>query len=192
MEHVGEHESTGAREHVRNFVIIAVLWTAACGGAADTPTNASDYQDLPADQIVTGMEQYVTVAGKQRAILRGDTAYVFDDSMKAHVKNVNLTLYDELGRESAQLTSQEGEFSNVSQAMIARGNVVLVTRGADPRTIETEELHYDPNTKRIWSEKATTMRSRSGVLRGSGFTSDDEFKNTRITNASGSGSGLRF
>ena len=187
-----EHESTRAREHVRNFVILAVVFVAACGGAADTPTNASEYQDLPADQIVVGMEQYVTVAGKQRAILRGDTAYVFDDSMKAHVKNVNLALFDELGRESAQLTSREGEFSNVSQAMIARGNVVLVTRGADPRTIETEELHYDPNTKRIWSDKATRMRSAAGVVNGSGFRADEDFDNVQITNARGSGSGLRF
>lgn len=153
---------------------------------------ASGYKDLPADQIIVGMEQYVTTAGRQRAILRGDTAFVFDDSMKAHIKKVNLTLFDEAGRESAQLTSKEGDFSNTTQAMLARGNVVLVTRGAQPRTIESEELHYDPNTHKVWSTKATVMRSAGTVVRGSGFTADDQFNNVQVTNASGRGTGLRF
>ena len=176
---------------MRKLFGIALLLS-ACGGNDQTPTNTSEYQDLPADQIVYGMEQYVTTAGKQKAIMRGDTAFVFEDSMKAHVKNVNLTLYDDIGRESAQLTSREGEFSQVSQAMVARGKVVLVTRGADPRTIETEELHYDPNTKRIWSDKPTRMMSRGATVNGSGFTADDSFTNVRITNASGRGTGLKF
>ena len=175
---------------MKRVLLVTLLF--ACGGNENTPTAASVYQDIPADQIVIGMEQYVTQSGQQRAILRGDTAYVFEDSAKAHIKKVNLTLFDEQGRESAQLTSREGDFNNATQAMIARGNVVLVTRGAEPRTIETEELYYDPNTKRIWSNVATTMRSAGGVLRGTGFTSDDRFENVRVTNASGRGTGLRF
>ena len=166
---------------------------AACGGnEGTTPTATSDYKSIAADQIVIGMEQYVTQQGRQQAILRGDTAYVFEDSAKALVKKVNLTLYDEQGRESAQLTAREGDFHNATQAMLARGKVVLVTRGADPRTIESEELHYDPNTKRIWSTKATVMRSRSGTVSGSGFESDDRFVNTRITNAKSTGGGMRI
>jgi LPS export ABC transporter protein LptC len=169
-----------------------VLLLGACKGNEVTPVATAGYRDIVADQIVTGMEQYVTQNGRQTAILRGDTAYVFEDSAKAHVIKVTLTLFDESGRESAQLTSREGDFSNTTQAMIARGNVVLVTRGPEPRTIETEELHYDPNTKRIWSNKPTVMRSRTGVLRGSGFESDDRFYNTRVLNASGGGTGLKF
>ena len=109
-----------------------------------------------------------------------------------NVKKVNLTLFDEAGGESAQLTSREGDFSNNTQAMIARGNVVLVTRGANPRTIETEELHYDPNTKRIWSTRPTVMRSADGILRGTGFESDDQFQNVRVTNATSEGGGMRI
>jgi LPS export ABC transporter protein LptC len=176
---------------MRRLLVVALLLS-ACKGNELTPAATADYRDIAADQIVIGMEQYVTQAGRQRAILRGDTAYVFEDSAKAHVKKVNLTLFDEAGRESAQLTSRAGDFSNQTQAMTAIGNVVLVTRGANPRTIETEELHYDPNTKRIWSTKPTVMRSASGVLRGTGFESDDQFQNVRVTNATSQGGGMRI
>ena len=168
------------------------LLLGACKGNEVTTAATVGYRNIAADQVVIGMEQYVTQAGKQRAILRGDTAYVFEDSAKAHVKKVNLTMFDEAGGESAQLTSREGDFSNNTQAMIARGNVVLVTRGANPRTIETEELHYDPNTKRIWSTRPTVMRSADGILRGTGFESDDQFQNVRVTNATSEGGGMRI
>jgi LPS export ABC transporter protein LptC len=177
---------------MKRTVWFAML-AAACADDADvTPTGSADYAGIEADQVVVGMEQFVTESGRLRAVLRGDTAFIFEDSAKAHVKKVDMRLFDEAGKESAHLTSRSGEFNNATQAMVARGNVVLVTRGAEPRTIETEELHYDPNTKRVWSTKPTAMRSRSAVLRGTGFTSDDRFENVQVTNASGRGTGLRF
>ena len=174
------------------YLILTALLLSACKGNEVTPTGTEGYRDITADQVVIGMEQYVTVSGRQRAILRGDTAHVYEDSAKAHVKKVTLHLYDEAGRESAQLTSREGDFSNQTQAMTARGNVVLVTRGANPRTIETEELHYDPNAKRIWSTKPTVMREGASTLRGTGFEADEQFQNVRVTNARSSGGGVRI
>jgi LPS export ABC transporter protein LptC len=176
---------------MKRLMVFALL-LGACKGNEITPAATAGYKDIPADQIIVNMEQYVTEAGRQRAVLRGDTAYVFEDSAKAHVIKVNMTLFTATGAERAQLTAREGDFSSTSQAMVARGNVVLVTRGADSRTIESEELHYDPNAKRIWSTKPTVMRSASGTVRGSGFESDDQFVNTRITNARSSGGGMRI
>lgn len=169
-----------------------LLVLGACQDNAVTPAATANYRDIPADQIVINMEQYVTEAGRRRAVLRGDTAYVHDDSMKAHIINVNLTMFDENGAESAHLTSKTGDFSNVSQAMVARGNVVLVIRGPNARTIETEELHYDPNTHRVWSTVATTMREGTSTVSGSGFEADDKFENVRITDARSTGGGLRL
>jgi LPS export ABC transporter protein LptC len=179
------------KAYMKRFVL-AVLLLGGCRDNDITPTATVGYKNIPADQIIVNMEQYITESGRQRALLRGDTAYVFEDSAKAHVKKVNLTLFNENGSERAQLTAREGDFSSTSQAMVARGNVVLVTRGPEPRTIESEELHYDPNQKRIWSDKPTVMRSASGVLRGSGFESDDQFYNSKVRNASGGGTGLKF
>jgi LPS export ABC transporter protein LptC len=187
----GKHESTRARE-VKRFIWVAIL-AAACSNDGDiTPAGTADYEGIEADQIVVGMEQFVTESGRLKAVLRGDTAFIFEDSAKAHVKKVDMRLFDEAGKESAHLTSKAGDFNNSTQAMVARGTVVLITRGADPRTIETEELHYDPNTKRLWSTKPTTMRSRDGIVRGTGFESDDRFENYRITNARSSGGGMRI
>jgi LPS export ABC transporter protein LptC len=175
-----------------------LLWLGLIGvaGCADdseiTPIGSPNYKGIAADQILVAMEQFVTDAGRRKAVLRADTALVFEDSAKAHLKKVDMKLYDEAGAEAAQLTSREGEFNNSTQAMVARGKVVLVTRGENARTIETEELHYDPNTKRVWSTKATTMRSKDGTVNGTGFEADDRFENVRVTNARSTGGGIKI
>lgn len=174
------------------YLLVGVLLLGACKTQETSPTATVGYADIPADQIIVNMEQYVTDAGRQRAVLRGDTAYIYEDSAKAHVIKVNMTLFNEDGGERAQLTAREGDFSSTTQAMVARGNVVLVTRGPTPRTIESEELHYDPNTKRIWSTKPTVMREGASILRGTGFEADDQFQNVRVTNARSSGGGMRI
>ena len=176
----------------KRFLLFAVVFAGCSNGGDITPAGTADYEGIEADQIVVGMEQFVTESGRLKAVLRGDTAFIFEDSAKAHVKKVDMRLFDAAGAESAQLTSKAGDFNNSTQAMVARGSVVLITRGENARTIETEELHYDPNTKRIWSTKPTVMREGGSTLRGTGFEADDQFVNVRVTNARSSGGGMRI
>ena len=153
--------------------------------------DAAGFQSLPADQVIVGFQQYVSERGLNKAIMRGDTAYIYEDSSLAKVKDVNLVLYDEAGKVSARLTSERGRLNTYTQAMVATGNVILITE-TDGRRIETEELHYDPTTHRVWSNVKTTQRYQGGVLTGTGFEADDKFYNVRITGARSTGGGFRI
>jgi LPS export ABC transporter protein LptC len=175
----------------RGWFVLAALAIVGC----DRPTapTGEDFQEITADLIMVGMRSYMTNSGIRKAQIIGDTAYVYDDSSKIHVKKVNLTFFDESGAESGTLTAKTGDFTTSTQAMIARGSVVLVTKAGNKR-IETEELHYDPQTHRIWSNTKTLMIEAGSRVRGDGFTADDKFQNVKITNPEGrvSGSGIRF
>jgi len=172
------------------FALAGVLLLAACS-QKPTPTGA-DFQQIPADMIMVGMTQNMTSNGLRRARLMGDTAYVFDDSSKVKVKGVNLTIYNEQGEESAHLTSRAGDFNTQNQGMIARGHVILITTGATARRIETEELHYDPDTHKIWSNVSTLMVEGGSRITGDGFTADDKFENVSVSHPQGRVSGQRI
>lgn len=168
------------------------LITIACDRQTAAPAaDDAGFQALPADQVIVGFEQYLSENGLNKAIMRGDTAYIFEDSSVAKVKNVNLVLYDEAGKVNARLTSKAGRLNTYTQAMVATGDVVLITE-TDGRRIETEELHYDPTTHRVWSNVFTRQTHRGGVLTGSGFEADDKFYNVRVTGARSSGGGFRI
>jgi len=163
-------------------VVLSVALLLAGCKRMETPTGG-DFKDVTASMVMTGMTQYMTTEGLRRARLQGDTAYVYDDSGKVVVKGVNLDIFNETGAETAKLTSKTGDFNTSTQAMIARGTVVLVT--ADKRRIETEELFYDPQTHRLWSNVQTVMIENGQRASGDGFTSDDKFQNLQVKNLRG-------
>lgn len=172
---------------MRHFIGLAWL-AAACGGNSDPVT--ADYRDLPADQIMVDARHTPTSEGIRSALGRYDTVYVFEDSAKLHLRGVNLELFDATGRKTATLTSLTGELNTNTEAMVARGSVRLVTT-TDNRIIETEELHYDPNSRRIWSDVATTMRIRGDVTHSDGFTADDQFQKVEIVRPRGAVPGIK-
>lgn len=161
-----------------------------CGaGNAPSPT-ADQYRDLPADYVVLGVKHYLTEDGVRRGTLNSDTAFFYVDSARVDLRKVHLLLYNANGQEAADLTSKTGEMNQRTNAMVARGNVVLVARTTNDR-IETQELHYDPNAHRIWSTVQTTRIQNGNRVTGDGFTADDQMRNVEVTRPRGRVEGLK-
>jgi LPS export ABC transporter protein LptC len=167
------------------FAIVA----GACGEEPETPVAASELLELEADQAVFGMRMYITVEGVREALLYADTAYTYRDSVEIDVRSLRLTLYGETGNERAFVTAHRGAIDPNTQRMQARGNVVL-TIPEQNRRIESEQLNYDPNRDRIWSDTATVMIHDGRRSTGDAFESDLGFTSVKIFGARGrSGNG---
>jgi LPS export ABC transporter protein LptC len=133
-----------------------------------------------------GMDHEMSVAGIRSAHLQADTALMFNDSATVQLRTVDLELFTETGTVRATLTSVSGELDQNSQKMIARGNVVLNVKGEHGRTIYTEELHYDPNLKQVWSDVHTRMvfpDGRQNTVQS--FRTDEKFQNFTLQGLTG-------
>jgi LPS export ABC transporter protein LptC len=144
----------------------------------------SGFRTLPADQIVFDLEMDIKDLGVLRARLHADTAYIWEDSAKTLMFPVDLRLFDDHGGENAHLTAREGELETRTNAMVARGDVVLVSPEQN-RRILTEELHYDPRTKRIWSDVHTVFFDGASRIEGQGFRADDQMRDVEVFQATG-------
>ena len=158
---------------------------AACDGPTETPVAATEIQEIDADQVLYNMVSYLTASGVREGRVLADTAYFFVDSSKVHIVGMNVIFYDEDGRPRATVTALGGEMDQSTDAMVARGDVVLIVH-ADGRKIESAELIYDPNRNRLRSDSATVQTMPNGqVTRGSAFESDLEFRNFRLRDPRG-------
>jgi len=165
---------------------VGIALLGACDESTAPPTG--EYESLPADQVVMGVDYLFTSEGVRRAQLFSDTAYMFEDSAATHLRGVKLEMYDNEGALTSTLTADRGEYDVDTQKTVARGNVVLVIPDPDGRTIWTEELHYDPVTKRVWSDVHSRMLMNSGQdMTVERFTADDQFRNVQTIGASGTG-----
>ena len=171
-------------------VLMLASLLAACEQQTEPPVVGEDIATMGADQIMYEVEHFVTGNGIVRGKLVSDTAFMYEDSALVRVRPVDLTLYDEQGAVAGEVTAVSGVLNTRTQIMVATGNVIVQEIGGD--RIETEELHFDPNRDRVWSEVATTIYRDGSVLHGSGFTSNTELTDTRLDTPRGTVEGLEF
>jgi len=151
-----------------------------------------ELEALEADYIIYGLTRYLTRRGVREAIVRADTALVFQDSTVTLLRgNVVLTAFnEELGTEKALVTSDRGRLDQRTNDLYAQGNAVLLIR-ADGKRIESYELHYTPGDNVIRSDSSVVMYEGDDVIEGTGFTSDLDFVQVRIFNARTRGGTVR-
>ena len=151
-----------------------LLIFAACQGDTVRPPVSQAAADS-ADQILFGLMHYVTEEGIKRSLVEADTAYLYDATQTAELKKVKVTFYDANGAVSSVLTANEGTYFQQSGGMTARGNVIGTA--PDGRTLRTSELKYEPNSKKVSSDKSFTYMRDGNLLEGDGFVSDVDFTN---------------
>jgi LPS export ABC transporter protein LptC len=163
----------------------AVVMT-ACEGDTNSPVANPELLSLDADQVAFGMTSFLSARGVREGRIQADTAYIYADSAMANLRQMEITFYDEAGRPRATVTGRSGQWRRDTDRMVARGDVVLVIH-QDGSKIESQELFYDPDLDRVWSDSATVRTMPDGsVTSGSSFESDMSFENVRITGARGS------
>lgn len=168
------------------LALVALGVLAGCGSGGVEPSAVADAGDMRADNIIVNAQEWLTKDGVRSALLVSDTAFVFRDSSVVHLKGVRVTMYDENGKSTGHLTSKRGTVNQRTQGMTALGNVVLIMQG---RRIETEELHYEPRSSRIWSQVATTMTDNGNTVHGTSFSAllgpGGVLKNVHVENPKG-------
>jgi len=128
-----------------------------------------------ADQVLYGMQHYVTDQGLRRSLVEADTAYVYQNTQMVEMRGVKVTFYGPNGEITSTVTGDSGTYLTRDGSMSARGNVVAVT--PDGRTLRSQELKYDSRSQKISSDKPFVYDRADQHLEGNGFTSDPDFRN---------------
>jgi lipopolysaccharide export system protein LptC len=128
-----------------------------------------------ADQVLYGMQHYVTDQGLRRSLVEADTAYVYQNTQMVEMRGVKVTFYSPSGEITSTVTGDSGTYLTRDGSMSARGNVIAVT--PDGRTLRSQELKYDSRSQKISSDKPFVYDRADQHLEGNGFTSDPDFRN---------------
>ena len=171
---------------LRASFFLSVFLAAALSGCAEenaAPIASPELLETGADNVIYRMATLLTVNGIQEARVEADTAYYYSDSTVYSLRNPTMILYNEQGMERARVVSRSGWLNLSTKELVARGDVVLTIPEGD-RQVETQELNYDPNGDRIWSDSASVLREGNTVTRGQSFQSDLEFRRAVVLNGS--------
>jgi len=175
-----------ARRFGLTFVLDALVlmsFLSCTNGVKPTATvTAAD----TADQVLINMSHYITGDGVVRARVRADSAFFYQNSQTAELRNVHITFYDKNGNESSTLTAREGTYHWNTGDMEGRGNVVVVGAG-DGRTLRSEVMVYRQANNQVSSDLPFVFNGPGRHVEGDGFTSDPEFRNVTALRPKGTG-----
>jgi LPS export ABC transporter protein LptC len=171
---------------VGGCVILTSLALGACDEEKIRPPLTATAADS-ADQVLEGMEHFITNDGVRRTRVIADTAYLYEATQLARLKQVKVTFYDGAGTETSTVVGDSGLYQTRDGSMSAWGHVVATT--PDGRVLKSEELKYDSRSQKISSNLPFVYDRQGQHLTGDAFTSDPDFKNIIATRPRGGQTG---
>ncbi len=155
---------------------VAAILLAACGDTGVRPTTTVQAADT-ADQVLYDIAHYLTDDGVRRSLVKADTAYFYDATQTAELRNITVTFYNKNGVETSTLTANEGTYRWQVGSMEARGNVVVVSPPPKRETLKTSVLRFHEPTNTISTDRRFTYSTPEEYVEGNGFSSDPDFQN---------------
>lgn len=166
--------------------LVAALAT-GCSGS-DEPAGTDGEPSVfasGADQVMFGVEQYITRDGIRRGVLRADTAYIYDDASRIEMRRLEISFFDDAGADMGRLTGRRGEYLLSAGNMTVHGDVELNGRfqSAAPSVLETDSLAYDAAADELTTDAAWTLTHPDGTVeQGTGLVTDPAMENIRRRN----------
>lgn len=104
-------------------------------------------------------------------------------AVEEFTEGVEVEFYDPRGRRQSLLTANYGIRREDEGSVTVRGDVVWRSETGD--MLETEELSWDQDRERIYSNEFVTITRPEEVIYGYGFETDQDFSHWRIRSPEG-------
>lgn len=170
---------------MRNVLIgsIVILLVISCSSVQEDNPIPGDEKQYP-DQESWNAVITLTKEGIKRALVNaGHLTKNNDEARIVLDEDVDVDFFDENQRYLSHLKSLRAQVNERTNDLFAQGNVVVVSDSGV--TLQTEELHWDHQRERIFSNVFVTFITESDTLTGIGFESDSDLKNWIIEKPSG-------
>ncbi len=142
--------------------------------------------DIQPDQISRKVEVHFVDSSFTKAILNADTAKIYQKRQETYlIGSVKVRFFDEKqAGDTSVLTSDSAKIDDVTNNMLARGNVFVVS-DSKQMTLRTSVLQWDNLRRKLFSTEFVKIVSPKETIEGFGFESDQTLNNYKIFRVKG-------
>jgi|GEM_PF-236816 len=100
-------------------------------------------------------------------------------------EGIEIFFFDKEGNTTTTMRADKGYYDRTKNIYRGEGDVRVHNTEKDQK-LSSEELFWDPNTKKIYTEKFVTIQEKETIFNGTGMESDDrfnEYKLFKVTNS---------
>ena len=168
------------------FVFLVILFVSACQSPESAKPIITEFeQEKQPDQICFDLVLTFIDSSNTKAIVKARRARVFLDSNKTFLDSgVTVQFFNENGKKTGTLTADRVKIDDITKDMFASGKVVAISDSSRTK-LETEELDWNNETKKIYSNVYVKITSPSEIIEGRGLESDEQLNNYKIFKVTG-------
>jgi LPS export ABC transporter protein LptC len=133
---------------------------------------------------IENLDLYSSEGDRIKSKVKADLVYEFANGDQEYPKGVYIEMYDEFGRLESTLRANYAKFIKAEEHYVGQGKVEL-KNVAKNEQLNTEELFYNPKTKKIYTDKFVTIRTQGDVIYGTGLNAMQDLSDYEITNPEG-------
>ncbi len=121
---------------------------------------------------------------KLKTILRAKKLNEFQNGDREFPEGIYIEFYDPTGKMTSTLRANTAYFFREENKWRGRGKVE-VKNIEKQQQLNSEELFWKPDTKKIFTDKFVTITDKEDVIYGTGLMADQDLSNYSLKNTSG-------
>lgn len=133
-----------------------------------------------ADNIVMDYAEHE----KLKTIMKAKKLFEYENGDKEFPEGIYLEFFNESGKLTSTLRANTAYFFKQENKWRGRGKVEVINLEKQQQ-LNTEELFWKPDTKKIFTDKFVTITDKQDVLYGTGLVANQDMSNYSIKNTSG-------
>ena len=164
------------------LVFGAAILFFACENNLEQIKAFSSQENLPIAEA-KNFEQLKTDSGEVRYFLKAPTLLQFENDGNAYLEfpdGIELIQYDENNRITSSITASYAKQFVDRKEWEAKNNVIA--SNADGDTLKTEQLIYEEESGKIYTNEFVRIIKPDQITTGTGFESDGSMQNWKIKN----------
>lgn len=119
-----------------------------------------------------------------KVLLNAKKIFEFQNGDREFPEGIYMEFYDELGKLNSTLQANSAYFFKEENKWRGRGNVIVINT-AKQEQLNTEELFWKPDTKKIFTDKFVTIKLQNEVIYGTGLDAAQDLSTYQIKNPEG-------
>ncbi len=128
---------------------------------------------------------YYTEKEVVKVTLQAKKIFEFQNGDQEFPEGIYIEFFDEFGKKTSTLKANSAYFFKEENKWRGRGAVEVINIEKQDQ-LNTEELFWKRDTKKIFTDKFVTIRLENDVIYGTGLEADQDLSNYKITNPGGS------
>lgn len=160
--------------------LFGLLMLSACG---PSETAVPVEYEGPLSEAENVKMQYAE-KDRVKVVLTAAKILEFANGDEEFPEGIFIEFYDELGNKTSTLRANDAYFFKQENKWRGRGNVEVINTQKQEQ-LNTEELFWTPNDKKIFTDKFVTIKLQSEVLYGTGLEAKEDLSDYQIKDPSG-------